>query len=38
MKQEDKVLYGYFLYLLTKQFNKKELIKLVNRFYESKGE
>ena len=38
MKQEDKALYGYFLYLLTKQFNKKELIKLVNKFYEIKGE
>ena len=42
MKKEDKALYGYMLYLLTKHFNKKELLSLINKFYkmnlESKGE
>lgn len=33
MTREDKALYGYMLYLLTKQFNKKELFRLINNFY-----
>lgn len=33
MNKEDKALYGYMIYLLTKQFSKKELVKLVDKFY-----
>lgn len=35
MNKEDKALYGYMIYLLTKQFSKKELVKLIDKFYES---
>lgn len=42
MTKEDKAVYGYMLYLLTQQFNKKELLNLINKFYkmdwESKGD
>ena len=42
MNKEDKALYGYMLYLLTKYFTKKYLLSLINKFYkmnlESKGE
>lgn len=42
MNKGDKALYGYMIYLLTKQFKKKELLNLINKFYkmnlESKGE